>query len=222
VLDGASRDDIRQRFVRWREGRIVTRPGNPFPLPSDPSLILPRFTYCLYVDHECLATLGPHLAAKPSDISRPHHPPPPLVAIIIDGNYEPQQDAQGPYPPVDGSTARYLGWEYFDTRYICALYDDLHASDLDCADYRRPPAIAPRGSPSMQSVKVAFALIYSGTLHMLLSHSGTPSLCLATQKFARVKFGNLGICNYLRDFGSAIYFNNCPHFHLCLRWINSM
>ncbi|KAK4148349.1 hypothetical protein C8A00DRAFT_39124 [Chaetomidium leptoderma] len=154
ALDGASRDDIRQRFVGWREGRIVRRPGETFPMPGDPSTILPRFTYCLYVDHECLATLSPHLAAKPSDISQPHLPPPPLVAILIDGDYVPGQDAplQGPFAPVDGSTARYLGWEYFDTRYICGLYDDLHFSTLDCAEYQRPPAIAPGGYRSMPSV----------------------------------------------------------------------
>ncbi|KAK4249168.1 hypothetical protein C7999DRAFT_30381 [Corynascus novoguineensis] len=149
ALDGASKDDIRQHFVRWREGRIVTRPRNPFSMPGDPSPVLPRFSYCLYVDHACLDTLGAHLAARPSDISRPHFPPPPLVAIIIDGNYAPRQDAQGPYPPVDGSTARYLGWEYFDTRYICGLYDDFHVSTLDNYDYQRPPAIAPGGSRLM-------------------------------------------------------------------------
>lgn len=152
ALDGASRDDVRQRFVGWREGRIVTRPASPFPMPTDPSTILPRFTYCLYVDHECLATLGPHLAAKPSDISQPHLPPPPLVVVIIDGDYVPRQDAQGPFPPVDGSTARYLGWEYFNTRYLCGLYDDLHASRLDGDYYLRPPMIAPGGFRSMPSV----------------------------------------------------------------------
>ncbi|KAK4247011.1 hypothetical protein C7999DRAFT_14907, partial [Corynascus novoguineensis] len=113
------------------------------PMPGDPSTILPRFSYCLYVDHTCLATLCPHLAAKPSDISQPHLPPPPLVAIIIDGNHQPWQNTQGPYPPVDGSTARYLGWEYFNTRYICSLYNDLHFSNLDSDAYQRPPAIAP-------------------------------------------------------------------------------
>ncbi|KAK4035132.1 hypothetical protein C8A01DRAFT_38406 [Parachaetomium inaequale] len=153
ALDGASTDDVRQRFVAWREGRIVRRPGHPFPLPTDPSTILPRFSHCLYVDRACLATLGPHLAAKPSDISRPHLPPPPLVAIIIDGDYVPRQDAQGQaFPPVGGSTARYLGWEYFNTRYLCGLYHDLHASSLDDFEYCRPPAIAPRGAASMPSV----------------------------------------------------------------------
>lgn len=154
ALDGASRDDVRQRFVAWREGRIVRRPAASFPMPGDPSTILPRFTYCLYVDYECLATLGPHLAAKPSDISQPHRPPPPLVVVLIDGDYVPGQDAEGPFPPVDGSTARYLGWEYFDTRYLCGLYDSLHVSTLDDYEYKRPPLIAPGGgvSRSMPSV----------------------------------------------------------------------
>ncbi|SPO03557.1 uncharacterized protein DNG_06240 [Cephalotrichum gorgonifer] len=151
-LDGASRDDVRQRFVEWREGRTVTRPANPFPQPTDPSSVLPRFNYCLYVDRECLDTLGPHLAAKPSDISKPHLPPPPLVVIIIDGNYVLGQDAQGPFPPIDGSTARYLGWGYFNTRYLCGLYDELHSSRFDRPEYQRPPAIAPGGSSSMPSV----------------------------------------------------------------------
>jgi hypothetical protein len=154
ALNGASTDDIRQRFLAWREGRIVRRPdaSHPFPLPTDPSPILPRFSHCLYVDRACLATLGPHLAGKPADISRPHLPPPPLVAIIIDGEYISGQqdgDAQGgqgqAFPPVEGSTARYLGWEYFDTRYLCGLYHDLHASSLDGYGYTRPPAIAPGG-----------------------------------------------------------------------------
>jgi hypothetical protein len=113
TLDGASRDDIRQRFLAWREGRIVTpkRPDGPVrwspPAHWFPSLddrkptALPRFTYCLYVDYDCLATLGPHLAGKPSDISQPHLPPPPLVAILIDGEYVPRQDTQGGVPPSD-------------------------------------------------------------------------------------------------------------------------
>ncbi|KAH6613523.1 hypothetical protein F5144DRAFT_493459 [Chaetomium tenue] len=156
TLDGASRDDIRQRFLTWREGRIVRRPvaANPFPIPGDaePITVLPRFTYCLYVDYDCLATLGPHLAGKPSDISQPHLPPPLLVVILIDGDYVTQQDAQGPFPPIDGSTVRYVGWEYFDTRHICALYNDLHISTLDVDDYHRPPAISPGGSRSMPVV----------------------------------------------------------------------
>ncbi|KAK3298782.1 uncharacterized protein B0H64DRAFT_317581 [Chaetomium fimeti] len=155
TLDGASRDVVRQKFVRWREGRIVTRKRSPnfLTLPCDPKpLALPRFAYCLYVDHECLATLGPHLAGKPSDPTQPHFPPPPLVAILIDGDYVHQPDVQGPFPPIDGSTARYVGWEYSDTRYICSLYEDLIASPLDDYSYRRPPALTETGSRSMPLV----------------------------------------------------------------------
>lgn len=146
ALDNASKDDIRQHFIGWREGRVVTIPSHPRAMPGDLEPILPRFSYCLYVDHTCLATLGPHLAAKPSDISKPHRPPPPLIAIVIDGDHVPWQDTQEPHHPVNGYTARYLGWRYVDTRYICGLYNDLHFFNLDCDDYRRPPAIAPRGS----------------------------------------------------------------------------
>ena len=158
ALDGASRDDIRQRFLEWREGRIVTpkRPDGPVPWSPPahwfPSLddrtptALPRFTYCLYVDYDCLATLAPHLTGKPRDISQPHLPPPPLVAILIDGEYVPRQDTRGAFPPIDGSTAKYVGWQYSNTLYICTLYDDLHDSILDSYDYLRPPLIAPGGA----------------------------------------------------------------------------
>lgn len=160
ALDGASRDNIRQRFLAWREGRIVTpkRPDGPVPwsppahwfpfLDDRTPTALPRFTHCLYVDYDCLATLGPHLAGKPSDISRPHLPPPPLVAILIDAEYVPRQDALGGFPLIDGSSAKYVGWQYYNTLYICVLYDDLHVSFLDSYDYARPPMIAPGSAES--------------------------------------------------------------------------
>lgn len=131
TLENASREQVRQRFQQWCQQEQQSMDEDH---PS------PRFTYCVNVTLACLKTLGAHQANKPDDVSKPHRPPPSLVAEIVDGDFEP-----GP----EGESGRYLGWEYIDTRYLSSTYNTLHGTPLDGYDYRRPPAIAPLGQQTM-------------------------------------------------------------------------
>lgn len=167
ALDGASRQQVRRRFVEWRDQNSVSRQlpvGQVLaPLLSDTSPRLPRFTCCLYVDQECLDTLQAHADAKAAAKALGRIPP--LIAVVIDGDFSDQQSSPAVpslfdypagfddhHPPIDGCKQRYVGWEYFSARYLASLYDDLHQVRMDDdLDYKRPPAIAPGGTNVMEN-----------------------------------------------------------------------
>ncbi|RYP85138.1 hypothetical protein DL769_001042 [Monosporascus sp. CRB-8-3] len=157
ALDGAPKSRVRQRFVEWRNQHSVSRGVSPVPLPTDASNRLPRFTYCLYVDQKCLDTLRAHVNAKAARRAPGLGPrPPPLVAVVIDGDFcQPDSDADvgsQRYPPIDGCTDNYVGWQYYNVRYLATLYDSLHRGHLNgYFEYKRPPAIGPSGRQSMEN-----------------------------------------------------------------------
>ncbi|KAI1376398.1 hypothetical protein F4677DRAFT_90826 [Hypoxylon crocopeplum] len=165
ALDGASKQQVRERFAEWRDQHSVSRElseaaqlvRNLVPMPTNASTRLPRFTYCLYVDQKCLDTLTAH--ADVNATAKPFGPRPRLVVVVIDGDFPDQrsqssanEDYDGYYSDIESCTQRYVGWEYMLTRYLAGLYDRLHHSRLDGqGDYKRPPAINPAGIDSMQN-----------------------------------------------------------------------
>lgn len=107
-------------FVEWRDRHSVerevhwTRKLLP-PMISDAPSRLPRFTYCLYVEQKCLNTVNAFAELFPR-ASRFAPRPPPLVADLIDGDFDESQyvhggpraapDERGQYPAVDGTHVR--------------------------------------------------------------------------------------------------------------------
>ncbi|KAJ0120530.1 hypothetical protein J7T55_015259 [Diaporthe amygdali] len=160
TLDSASIDTVRDMFVEWRnkhqvelEERWINRIIPP--LLRDAPNRLPRFTYCLYVDQKCLNTVTAFAEKfpKPSFLAPI---PPPLVAVLVDsdfneslyvgGGYRAAPDERGQFPAIDGRTCKYIGWAYVDVNGLGSWYDELHRLRLDDAmSYRRPPKIMPLG-----------------------------------------------------------------------------
>jgi hypothetical protein len=60
--------------------------------------------------------------------------PPPLVAVVIDGNYR-QSTALPGYP----------GWAYYDARYLASFYEEVYDEPLSKMDHMFPPKIGPAG-----------------------------------------------------------------------------
>lgn len=147
-------------FVQWRDEHSVERQQHwtkkliP-PMAKDPPTRLPRFTYCLYIDQKCLNTANAFAESFPRS-TRFGPTPPPLVAVLIDGDFDESQyvrggaraapNERGQFPAVDGRTCAYVGWEYVDTNGLGSLYEELHRLRLDDPlDYVRPPKISPVG-----------------------------------------------------------------------------
>ncbi|OIW34837.1 hypothetical protein CONLIGDRAFT_639172 [Coniochaeta ligniaria NRRL 30616] len=163
ALDGASIDAVREKFVAWRDEHMVelevSFEKRMMPMAKDPPPRLPRFTYCLYVDQKCLNTVAAFAELFP----RAHRfapIPPALVAALIDGDFEKRNYTRGgsragprergQFPPVDGLTCRYVGWEYVNVEVLGDLYDTLHHERLDDEmHYKRPPKIVPLGYEAM-------------------------------------------------------------------------
>lgn len=160
TLDGTSIDTVRDMFVQWRDEHSVERKPHwtrqlvPA-MARDPPMRLPRFTYCLYVDQKCLSTVNAFAESFPRP-NRSAPEPPPLVAALIDGDFDESQyvrggpraapDERGQFPAVDGRTCDYVGWEYVDTNGLGCKYEALHDLRLDDPmDYNRPPKISPLG-----------------------------------------------------------------------------
>ncbi|EWG35985.1 hypothetical protein FVEG_00161 [Fusarium verticillioides 7600] len=147
---GNGKTDVRRLFAAWCAEQTDR-------FAEQPSLTPPRFTHCLYVNEECLSTLEAHEEARLKRKVPGLGPPlPPLVAVVIDGGYSPPSRGWGlasrqEFPPVEGCSDKYVGWEYYNVVYIPLLYDKLHNQRLDDEpDYVRPPAIAPLGNLSME------------------------------------------------------------------------
>ncbi|KAK8862827.1 hypothetical protein PGQ11_009062 [Apiospora arundinis] len=160
-LQGASKLQVRRRFVEWRDRHCVWRPGQPwfeknFPdhLPDKETLRLPRFNYCLHVAQDCLETVDAHAAGKPTET--PNYPAPYLVVAVIDGNFV---DHSGPddwnqFPPFDGCTQKYVGWQYTPVGSVPNFYNEHHYWTMESdVEYIRPPMIAPMGLGVMPLAK---------------------------------------------------------------------
>ncbi|KAI1129346.1 hypothetical protein F5Y10DRAFT_238400 [Nemania abortiva] len=174
TLDGASKQEVRERFIQWRDQNSVSRELSEatqlvrtiMPMQTDASTRLPRFTYCLYVDQKCLDTLAAHVDAKATDLGL--RLPPPLVVVIIDGDYPdqrprewtwPNRDSGIRYSDVEGCTQKYVGWMYISTDVLASLYDRLHNGRLDeWGGYSRPPEIWPTGTQLISGGVSAFVL----------------------------------------------------------------
>lgn len=133
-LEGATTEQVRSRFLQWRDEHSVSRMNPSFSELSAESLRLPRFTYCLYVDEKCIKTLQPHVDAMITKEQVGWGKVSPLAVVIIDANY-------------DSSTAPagYPGWVYFAARYLATFYDEAHDEPLSKRDYMFPPKIGPAG-----------------------------------------------------------------------------
>lgn len=163
TLGGASVDVVREKFAEWREGRMfeleVPFEKRLIPMAKDPPPRLPRFNYCLYVDQKCLNTVAAFAELFPQ--AHFWDPiPPPLVAVLIDGDFDEREYKRGGYrdkphergtfPPVGGRTCRYVGWEYIDVHVMGGMYDALHYERLDeWMNYKRPPNVYPLGFHEM-------------------------------------------------------------------------
>ncbi|KAK6825585.1 hypothetical protein PG987_013079 [Apiospora arundinis] len=160
-LQGASKLRVRQRFVDWRDRHCVWRQHQPWfekhlPdfLPPTETLRLPRFTYCLHVDQDCLETVNAHAAGKPTET--PNYPAPYLVVAVIDGNFV---DHSGPddwhqFPPLNGCTQKYVGWQYTPVDSVPDFYNNHHYWTMESdIEYVRPPMISPMGLGVMPLAK---------------------------------------------------------------------
>ncbi|KAK7999645.1 hypothetical protein PG990_012245 [Apiospora arundinis] len=154
-LQAASKLLVRQRFVEWRNQHCVLRKEPEFwrvipHMPEEATLRLPRFTYCLFVDQDCLDTVDAHAAAK--DAGAEDFLVPCLVAGLIDGDFVDHSPIDKYVcPPIEGCTEEYVGWEYIMVKLIPEFYNDYHYEKFEASmDYRRPPLIAPGGVGSMR------------------------------------------------------------------------
>ncbi|KAI1742855.1 hypothetical protein F4680DRAFT_411894 [Xylaria scruposa] len=153
TLNGASKQQVRERFVQWRDQHSVSQELSEAVMlarqsafwATHPSTRLPRFTYCLYVDQKCLDTLKRYSEAKASGSSLLDWP----VIVMIDGDYSPGGRYTHPhrrYPEVDGCTDEYVGWQYVSAGCVATMYNSFHYERMDAGgNFNRPPTIHPMG-----------------------------------------------------------------------------
>lgn len=138
ALGGASKSDVRKQFTEWAFLRSEERDGAGAEHPL--SYRLPRFAYCLYVDQRCLDTLKEY-----EDFMTTKKPgrKPPVVAIVIDTDFDEAKARRGREPEIEGFKARFVGWMYVGHNALPSLYDSLHEKPLDHVEYMRPPRVYP-------------------------------------------------------------------------------
>lgn len=133
-LEGASKEEIRSQFISWRDEHSVSRQRPPMSFDDEASLRLPRFTYCLYVDEDCMETVKTRvdMMAKGKGPFAPGQ----LwsAVVVIDADYDSRTAPRG-----------YPGWAYFETGNLATFYESLHESRLREMDYMYPPKIGPAG-----------------------------------------------------------------------------
>lgn len=152
-LRGASKLRVRQRFVDWRDQHTVWRKRPEYPqfvpcvpgVSGEATLRLPRFTYCLHIDQDCLDTADTHVAAKPT--ATDCEPAPMLVIALIDGDFKDVSSVDDyQCPPIEGCTQEYVGWQYMPVELLPCFYNDHHYYHIESElsiEYCRPPAISP-------------------------------------------------------------------------------
>ncbi|KAH8666109.1 hypothetical protein BGZ61DRAFT_558943 [Ilyonectria robusta] len=137
-LDGASKQDIRERFSEWSAGRSVERDGSGVDAPTVEDA--PRFHYCIYIDQKCLDTVDEYQSwAEAGGKDRLKV----VVCAILDKDCKPKGRGRGGFPSVEGCTREDTGWMYTDVASITSIYNRLSYQELADNDYSRPPAIWP-------------------------------------------------------------------------------
>ncbi|KAF9879532.1 hypothetical protein CkaCkLH20_03075 [Colletotrichum karsti] len=153
TLENASRQDLRRHFNQWVSNQNLPA-GDGF-FWSKTVAELPRFRFFLYVDKQCLDTV---VQFQNADHGHPYFRSllPPMVIAVVDGSWTPDtvqsyhRSNEDGYPEIDGSTKRYVGYEYYMALFAAGLYESLHGVGLvDYESYNRPPAIAPTGKDTM-------------------------------------------------------------------------
>lgn len=166
-LDGATKDEVRERFVVWRDGLSVEREGEG--ADHRVTRFLPRFEYCIHIGKDSLDSLRAHeeaLAAAAASSGQQESvsaSPPVFFALVramqrpegLPEGYDPNKaekeeeeddddydvDHANDPPAVEGSTEDDVGWMYVKVRDWVALYEELHDQAWYIL-YTRPPAIA--------------------------------------------------------------------------------
>lgn len=151
TLDGATKDNVRQRFVEWRDGLSVDRDGPGADHRVTP--YLPRFAYCVHVGKDSLDSLRACEGALESEQAVP----PVFFALVraerglegLPDDYDPDEDDEDEFdvdlsntmPSIEGCTDEDVGWVYVETRYWVNLYEELHNDQAWYYLYARPPAL---------------------------------------------------------------------------------
>lgn len=156
-LDGATKGEVRERFVEWRDGLSVERDGEGADHPV--TRFLPRFEYCIHVGKDSLDILRAcekAAASAPASGQQVSASPPIFFALVraeqklggLPEGYEPDEDdeydpgLENAMPDVEGSTEYDVGWMYVKAKDLVSLYEELHDDQGWHFLYTRPPAIA--------------------------------------------------------------------------------
>lgn len=151
-LDKATKDQVRQRFVEWRDGLSVKRDGPGADHRITP--YLPRFEYCVHVGRDSLDSLIAHEQAPRAGQNK-YEVPPVLFAIVraeqmlaglpegYDSDEEDAEDGDlaNVMSPIEGCTDDDVGWMYAPANHWVTLYEELHNDEAWYYMYTRPPGI---------------------------------------------------------------------------------
>lgn len=154
ALDGATKDQVRRRFIEWRDGLSVERDG----AGSDHRITpyLPRFEYCMHVGRDSLDSLKAHEEALQAG-KKKHEAPPVCFAIVqakqrpagLPEGYDPDEEDEDEYDEdpttapsaIEGCTDEDVGWMYVPADNWVNLYEELHNDQAWYYLYARPPGI---------------------------------------------------------------------------------
>lgn len=156
ALDGATKDQVRQRFVEWRDGLSVERDGAGADHRITP--YLPRFEYCMHVGRDSLDSLVAHEEALRAGKEK-HAAPKVFFAIVqakqrpagLPEGYDPDEDEEDEDEydedpanvprAIEGCTDEDVGWAYVPADHWVTLYEELHNDQAWHYLYARPPGI---------------------------------------------------------------------------------
>lgn len=157
TLDGTTKDQVRQRFVEWRDALSVERDGPGADHRITP--YLPRFEYCVHVGRDSLDSLSGHEEAVRTG-KKTHEAPPVFFALVqaeqrpagLPEGYDPYEEAEGEEDKYDedpataphaieGCTDQDVGWMYVPADNLVTLYEELHTDQAWYYLYVRPPGI---------------------------------------------------------------------------------
>lgn len=153
ALDGATKDQVRQRFVEWRDGLSVERDGAGADADHRITPYLPRFEYCMHVGRDSLDSLMAHEEALRAGKEK-HAAPKVFFAIVqakqrpagLPEGYDPDEDEYDEDPAnvpraIEGCTDEDVGWAYVPADHWVTLYEELHNDQAWHYLYARPPGI---------------------------------------------------------------------------------
>lgn len=157
ALDGATKEQVRRRFVEWRDGLSVERDGPGADHRITP--YLPRFEDCMHVGKDSLDSLKAHEQAL-RDGTKKQEAPPVFFAIVqaeqrpagLPEGYDPDDKEEGEEDEYDedpatapgtieGCTDQDEGWMYVLADDLVTLYEELHTDQAWYYLYARPPEI---------------------------------------------------------------------------------